>query len=570
MRRFFAIALSFVLLVCLLAGTVSAETCANSVNIYATVASDESCQVTVTALLHLEQITDTLYFPVPVEAESVTLNGTRVATTRTASGRQVDLSGILGNLVGDFSITVTYILRDVVEYDENEILQLQLPLLEGFAYPVQTLEYSVTLPGPVAAKPAFSSGYHQANIEQDLITQQSGPTISGKATKALKDHETLSMTLTVTEEMFPQNKIELPDYEFTKTFMWICVALAMVYWLIFLRCGVPRRITSAAAPEGFSAGQMGSVLHMQGADLTLMVFTWAQLGYIFIGKGKGGHILLYKQMEMGNERSSFEQKCFRSLFGRRNVVDTAELNYVEQWQKTNRMNPGIQELIHPKTGNRKIFRALAALVGLFCGISVGIAMGTGTTLRWFLVIGLALAGFFISWHIHKWAESLLLWRKKRLWSAAVLCVIWLILCILAKVFAMGAWTLVFQLLAGLLCAFGGRRTYAGMQASSEVLGLRRYLRRLGREDLERICRNNPEYFFTIAPYAVALGVDKHFSKLFGKQHLPDCPYMDLGSEVKLTAFGWSERLRQVADAMDRRRKKMWLERITGVMRGMKR
>lgn len=212
MRRFFAIALSFVLLVCLLAGTVSAETCANSVNIYATVASDESCQVTVTALLHLEQITGTLYFPVPVEAESVTLNGTRVATTRTASGRQVDLSGILGNLVGDFSITVTYILRDVVEYDENEILQLQLPLLEGFAYPVETLEYSVTLPGSVAAKPAFSSGYHQANIEQDLLTQQSGPMISGKATKTLKDHETLSMTLTVTEEMFPQNKIELPDY----------------------------------------------------------------------------------------------------------------------------------------------------------------------------------------------------------------------------------------------------------------------------------------------------------------------------------------------------------------------
>ena len=569
MRRFFAVALAFVLLIGLLVGTVSADTCANSINVYATVASDQSCQVTVTAMLHLEQMAGTLYFPVPAEAESVTLNGSRVTTTKTAAGRQVDLSGILGNLVGDFSITITYILRDVVEYDENEILKLQLPLLEGFAYPVESLEYSVTLPGAVASKPAFSSGYHKANIEQDLQTQQSGPVISGKATKTLKDHETLTMTLTVSEEMFPQNRIELPDYEFTKVFMWVCVALALLYWLIFLRCGVPRRITSAAAPEGFSAGQLGSVLHMQGADLTLMVFTWAQLGYLFVGKGKGGRILLYKQMDMGNERSAFEQKCFRSLFGRRTVVDTGEMHYVEQWQKTNRMNPGIQELIHPKTGNMKIFRALAALVGLFCGLGVGLAIGAGAALRWLLIIAIALVGFLVSWHIQKWAESLFLWRKKGLWTAVALSVIWLVLCILGKNFSMGIWTVIFQLLAGLLSAFGGRRTDAGMQASAEVLGLRRYLRKLTKQDLERIRQNNPEYFFTVAPYAVALGVGKHFAKLFDKQPLPDCPYMDFGSEMKLTAFGWSERFCQVADAMDGRRKKMWSERITGAMRSLK-
>lgn len=570
MRRFFVVAMALVLLVCLLAGAVSAQTSANSVNIYATVSSDESCQVTVTALLHLEQASGTVYFPVPAEAESVTLNGTRVTTTRTSSGRQVDLSGILGNLVGDFSVTITYVLRDVVDYNENEILQLQLPLLAGFAYPVENLEYSITLPGAVPAKPAFSSGYHKANIEQDLQTQQNGAVISGKATKTLKDHETLEMTLPVSEEMFPQNKIELPDFEFTKTFMWIFVALAVLYWAIFLRCGIPRRTTSAAAPEGFSAGQIGSVLHMQGADLTAMVFTWAQLGYLFIGKGKGRNILLYKQMDMGNERSSFEQKCFRSLFGRRNVVDTGELHYVEQWQKVNRANPGIQDLIHPKTGNKKIFRALAAGVGLFCGIGVGITLTAGAGLQWLWVILLALAGFLVSWHIQRWAESLFLRQKKHLWVAVVLSVLWLVLSILAGVAPMGIWTILFQFLAGLFCAFGGRRMPAGMQASSEVLGLRRYLRKLSKEDLQRICRNNPEYFFSVAPYAVALGVDKRFSKLFGKEQLPDCPYMDLGSEAKLTAFGWSERFRQVADVMDRRRKKMWLERITGAVRSFKR
>ena len=569
MRRILAIAAALVLLIALLAGTVSAQTCAETVNIYATVSTDGSCQVTLTVMLHLEQATGQLYFPVPAEAESVTLNGTRVSTVRTAAGRQVDLSAMLGNFVGDFSITLTYILRDVVDYNDKDMLQLELPLLAGFAYPVEKMEYAVTLPGPVASKPAFSSGYHQANIEKDLVSEMSGSVISGSATKALKDHETLTMTLPVSEEMFPQNRIELPDFDFIKTIMWICVGLALLYWLIFLRCGIPRRLTCTAGPEGFSAGQMGSVLHLQGADLTWMVFSWAQMGYLRLRKGRGGTVLLQKCMDMGNERSAFEQRCFHNLFGRRDVVDTAQLHYAQQWESAAKTVPGIQALIHPKTGNMKIFRALAALVGLGGGVSLGIALSVGAALQWLLVILFGILGFLVSWRIHRWAECLFQQRKKPLWVSLALIVIWLGACILAGTFSMGFWTVCFQLLAGLLAAFGGRRTYAGMQASAEVLGLRRYLRRVSREDLQRISQGNPEYFFTMIPYALALGVDKKFAKRFGKMSLPTCPYMDMDGQVQLTAEGWSQRLRQVADAMDQRRKKMWSERITGALSSLK-
>ena len=37
-------------------------------------------------------------------------------------------------------------------------MQLQLPLLSGFGYSVDVLEFSVTLPGNVEALPTFSSG----------------------------------------------------------------------------------------------------------------------------------------------------------------------------------------------------------------------------------------------------------------------------------------------------------------------------------------------------------------------------------------------------------------------------
>lgn len=570
MRRIVTILAALLLLVCLLTGTVFARSGATSVNVYATVSSDGSCQVTVTALLHLEQPDSTLSFPLPREAENVTLNGARVSTNRTANARQVDLSGIAGNIVGDFSVTMTYVIRDLVSYNENDILQLQLPLLAGFAYPVEQLEYSVTMPGEIRSKPAFSSGYHKTNIEKDLTSQVSGAMITGSANKALKDHETLTMTLTVTEEMFPQNRIELPDYQLTNTLMWISLALAALFWVIFLRCGLPRRMNTTAAPEGFSAGQMGSVLHMQGADLTMMVLTWAQLGYLYISRNKGSRILLHKQMTMGNERSGFEQKCFNNLFGRRSVVDTSELRYVEMCEKTAKMGPNIQSLIHPKSGSKKIFRLLAALIGLFGGAGVGVAIGTGAAAHWLWVVVFALLGFVFSWYIQRWAEGLLLMRKNTLWVGLALGVVWIVLSILAGTFSIGFWMVISQLLAGLAAAFGGRRTEAGMQAYAQVLALRRYLRRASREDLQRISQSNPEYFYTMIPYALALGVDKQFARRFGKMLLPECPYMDLNADVQLTASAWRERLRYLTMQMDQRRRNMWRERITGLMGRTKR
>lgn len=570
MRRIAAIFLALMLLVCLMAGAVSAQTGATSVNVYATVSSDGSCQVTVTALLHLEQPMAELYFPVPRDAESVTLNGSRVGTNRTSNARLVNLSDIAANVVGDFSVTLTYALRDLVAYNENDVLQLQLPLLSGFDYPVESLEYSVTMPGEIRTKPSFSSGYHQANIEKDLTSQVSGAMITGSATKALKDHETLTMTVNVTEEMFPQNRIELPDYDLTNTLMWVCFGLAILFWLIFLRCGLPRRMNTTAAPDGYSAGQMGSVLHMQGADLTLMVFSWAQLGYLDIVRGKHGRALLRKRMPMGNERSGFEQKCFANLFGRRNIVDTGELRYVQLWEQIAKMGPNIQSLIHPKSGSKKIFRLLSALIGLFGGAGIGIAIGTGAAAHWLWVIVFAILGFLFSWHIQRWAEGLIALYRRSLWISLILSAIWIVLGIIAGVFSIGFWTVIAQLLMGFLAAFGGRRTDAGMQVYSQALGLRRYLRRVSREDLQRISQNNPEYFFEMFPYAMALGVDKHFARHFGKLPMPPCPYMDPDSDVRLTAYGWRERLRQVAEHMDDRRKHMWRERLLSIFGSLKR
>ena len=184
-----------------LAVSVSAATSATSVKSQAAVLMDESCEVILSVTVRVEQGVEDLEFPLPLDAIAVSLNGMRVGTAITGEARMVDLSRITGGMPGEFTIIITYRLKDVVDFNEEGILQVTVPLLSGFAYPVEYLEATVTMPQEVAEKPAFSSGYHKSNIEQDLHFQVDGSMITATSLSALKDHETLEMNLTVTEEL---------------------------------------------------------------------------------------------------------------------------------------------------------------------------------------------------------------------------------------------------------------------------------------------------------------------------------------------------------------------------------
>lgn len=568
MRRVFLLITTIILLLAM-AVSASAITAATSVSVNATVSPSESCDVVLTASVHLDEPVSGLTFPIPADATNITLNGSRIGASQTEEARHVNLSRVIGEMAGDFTFIITYRLKDVVAYNDIDILELQLPLLAGFAYPVQELDFSVTMPGDISAKPAFSSGYHHANIEQDLTSSVKSNTITGSSRKDLKDRETLSMTLTVTEEMFPQKRIQLEDYDILYILMGVCAGLALLYWIFFLRCAPPRRVYVTAPPEGFTAGQLGTILSMQGANLTYMVLSWAQLGYLTIHIGRKERILLVKRMEMGNERSNFEQRCFNSLFARRTQVDTAGTHYAYQFRKVEILSPAGFGLINPKSGSPYLFRGLAALIGLFGGAILGMVLGMESSVQWFFIVIMALFGVLSSWFIHPWADDLSLHGKKRLLLALLLCLCWVGLSLLAEMLNMGLWIIFGQLLVGLMTAFGRRRTEAGKQAMAETLGLRRYLSSIPRVQLQYISKLNPDYFHTMAPYALALGVDRAFAKRFRKDIVPHCPYLITGTDERLTAAQWRKRLRRIVRSMDARRRQIPMERMIEIVSGFR-
>jgi len=566
-------AVVFVLLLSLLCGlavSTSAATAAKSVSAYATVASDGSCQVTLTVTVHLDQVVEDLRFPLPGKATNITVNGSRARSRMENGLRQVNLSGIIGKAAGDFTLTFHYSLPNLIVTNEAGLLELQLPLLAGFDYPVQSLEFSVTLPGPITAKPAFSSGYHQANIEKDIYCATSGATVTGMAQAELKDHETLSMSLVVSEEMFPQRRIAVPDFQTVRMLATVFFLLALVYWVIFLR-NLPMWPTiRPIPPEGYSAGELGSILHLQGGNLNMMVFSWAQLGYLQIRLEHSGRVLLHRQMDMGNERSTFERNCFKKLFGRRDTVDASTVRYAEIYQSIQRTRPNLLSLVHPGSGNAQVFRGLTAVAGLFCGISVGIGLSTGAVLQWFLAILLGALALVSCWQIQLWAVNLLAPDRRDLWTALGACGVWLLLSALAGQFSWGLTMVLLQLLAGFLLALGGRRTLAGRQVMGETLGLRRYLKTISPEQLKQISQSNPEYFHQMMPYAMALGVDKAFAKQFGKMPIGQCPYIAMGVDSTLQAEQWRRLMRRVLKGMNTRMPNEYLEKAIALLQSFMR
>ena len=575
MKRLILLALCVMLIASVSVG-VSAfegETRATSVQMIATVSNSGSAQVSTTVALHVETPLEELHYPVPANATSITLNGSRVFTEKTNQARLVNLTKLLGGMAGDFTFTVGYSVANTVRplaqtdsaADSAKKLQLDLPLLAGFAYPIDQVQFSINLPGNITNQPGFISGYHQANIEKDLTYSVSGGNIAGRSWTALKDHETLNLRLTATEEMFPQTRVELPSLDTITTIIYVCIGLALIYWIFVLRNFLPIREYPAVAPEGFGAGQLGTVLTMAGADLGLMIFTWAQLGYVVIQMDRRGRVLVHKRMEMGNERSAFEQKCFRSLFARRDVADTSGISFARLHQTVSAQK-AIPSLLRKNGGNVQIFRILAAVAGLLCGTCFGILLGNMLDFGWLFMSVLSFVGLICSWQIQHWTQGVFLHHRIRLWTALGMSVLWLILGLAIGQLSLALLSVSIQLIAGFLAAFGGRRSEDGKLAMGQVLSLRSQLSRLSSRKIQQYCQENPNYFFDMIPEAMAMGCDKAFARRFGKSRLPACPYIIASDTRGLTAAQWSQLMRQILDGMTARQRQMPTDTFRAVMR----
>lgn len=548
-----------VLCILMLTTVVFAENNASKVENFSVLSADGDCQVSMSVTIRIETGDTNLAFPLPKGAANVILNGAAVRTSKNPTDPNtvlVDLS-YLNNAVGEYTLSFQYQLPDVVENMQTHH-KLTLPLLSGFQYPIQQMQFTVTLPGTVPVTPNFSSGYLQQSIESSIDVVVNENMVSGVLNSPLQDHETLTMLMDVPLEMFTTQASIQREGNPEVMMMAACAVLALVYWLLTMRA-LPLFPQNRIEPlEGITAGELGCHLCLAGIDFTALVITWAQLGYLRLELNRRGRVLLHKRMNMGNERDATERQLFQSLFAKGQTVDGTGAHYAKLADKAEHIQAG--KILKKGFSEVRIFRYLAAAISLFSGVCLAMNLTEDPSFQIPLAILLGVLGFILALRIQNIAPRLFLRNKLPVYIGLGCAAAWMVLGICIGQPAITAGAVAAQLIAGFASAYGGRRTEQAQLEARLILGLRHYFKVASTQELHRIMTQNPNYFFEMAPYALALGVDKAFAKRFGKLPQPQCPYLSASIEVRLNTEEWALLLRETASILDARHQRMQLQK----------
>lgn len=258
------------------------------------------------------------------------------------------------------------------------------------------------------------------------------------------------------------------------------------------------------------------------------------------------------------------------LFGTRRVVDATGMAYAKLVRKVQRIVPQERNMYRRNSGNVKIFRALACVCQIFCGICVAMNMTGVLPLAILLAIILVPFSMVTAWLIQDVAYRTHLRGKVPVLIGFVCMLLWIILGLLCGQVWIPLGCVMGQWLYGYLAAYGGRRSELGRHDAGQVLGLRRHVKRLPKNDVGRFLRNDPDYYFNYAPYALALGVINPYSRAFGKRKLDQCPYLVTQVTGKHTAEEWGHILADTADLMDHKARQMQIEKWFAVKVRVKR
>ena len=344
----FCLLLVSILAMPLSAAAVSASADVNSQTVFHT---DGSCQVTLTLQLSLTGEESVLEYPLPLTAQQITI-GTQTVQTR-EDGEQIWVTLPVSG-AGVHTLQLHYELKGLLTW-EKKLCYLTLPILSGFHYPIEHLEFAITFPDELAARPILESGYYQQDVNQVLEHHFDGTSLTGKSKVALKDRETLIMTVQVPDGYFREAPRQFQPPDGWDLVMILLIGVSVLYFLLTLMPKFPGSARRTTVPDEIHAGDVGTCLTGCGTDLTMLVLTWAQLGYITIELDRKNCVTLHKRMEMGNERSGYEARWFKVLFGQHTMIDGDSYHYAKLCRKLATKSPLQQQLYHRRSGNPLLF-----------------------------------------------------------------------------------------------------------------------------------------------------------------------------------------------------------------------
>lgn len=535
-------ALLVLLCVLLLTGVCFAEEAdeVSELNIDVTVDRHGRCDVTVNAALSLTSKHKEIVFPLAADAASITASGGSEYTTETLDGVKCVRFTSDAGFTGAQSFTCTYRLNAAVVNTEDGRQELTLNLPErGWEYPVSHYSVHVSMPYEPGGQLKWSGTYYENTLDNYLNVTLNGGDLNASSTEYYRDHQAIRLVVPFEAETFQLLNQKGSTVSVTKILFWLTVAAGLIYWFLRLRgrmLYLP--VEQQSPPTEATAGELSCQLFGEEPDIAATLIHWANLGYLSLRRNRNGKIYIKKQMDMGNERKPAERKLFYAVFRYGPVCGAQQLRERRGTATAAHAlrTAWSQRLFFHNGGSPYVLSLIGALTGLMSGILLYDTILPTAGIRWFLLPLLSILNAVQCYLIQNALRS---FCRRRYITRIVLGMISAVVLVNVGIKAENLMIAVLALLMQGFCAavtlFGGRRTPAGIETVRKLLGLRRYLRRLDAETLQRLNAQDELYFYRTLPFAEMLGVSREFVKRCSGEKLEDCPWLIDAKPVPKTA-----------------------------------
>lgn len=414
---------------------------------------------------------------------SLANNSVPFEKSREGNGIKLKIGDADKFITGEQAYTINYTVTRAINYFDDHDELYWNAIGTAWEVPVKSATATVTIPGDGTGSTTKCFTGIEGSTESECSTLSNGNTLSYAPNRSLEAGEGLTIVAG-----FPKGLVSQPTT--TQQALWvvqdnfilglpILIFLGMYYlWRKYGKDpkGTGNIVAQYEAPDNFTPLEVGTLVdysaHKQ--DISAEIIYLATKGYIHINRietqkllvFKGADYELKKLKEAGTELTTADKTLFDALFKDGSVIKLSELSKNVEFGK---------KITEAKSETTKDL------------ISQGYFPRNPHTLRTvFIIVGGAIA----------------------IWGSGVA----------VAIFGLygGIAVFVSSIIIIIFGALMPMRTHKGVLAREHILGLKEYMNVAEKDRLKfhNAPEKNPQLFEKLLPFAIALGVDKAWSKQF--------------------------------------------------------
>lgn len=392
---------------------------------------------------------------------------------------------------------------------------------------IEKVTFRVTMPKAFDADQL----YFYSDLPQDQFQfQQEGTTFSGETLSTLQPFEGITVKLDLPDQYFTFPKAA--NYALPLALLGGFTTLLSI--LCLLKWGKDETLiipVEFSAPEGISSTEVGFILNgtIQNREILSLILDWANRGYLSI-EDQDKTLKLNKLQSLPETAPVAQLRLFNALFKNRDSVTTKEL---EEKFYTH-LNQAIQDFsAYYNLPEKRLFTRISSTLQVVVAFLAPLPSAVLAALQVYAVefSGAAIVFLIIPYLLmiaaivmgcllqRRWHSCSGGFKFGMLLGMSLFTLFWAGMLTVAFIWANQGWIVpIFLVLCTLISAgcavFMKKRTERGQRLTGKVLGLRNFILYAEKDRLAMLVQNDPTYFYSILPYAYAMGLTDIWSEHF--------------------------------------------------------